>query len=49
LEDFLVADFSLSEGLWPCEDLCTSWLGGIRMLPYILISKNTIVLKQREG
>jgi len=39
--------FPLSGGLLPYEDLCTSWSGGIRMLPCILISRNTIVLKRR--
>ena len=39
--------FPLSEGLQPCENLRTSWSGGIRMLPYILTLRNTTVLKKR--
>ena len=41
--------FRLSEGLRPCEDLRTSWSGGIRMLPCILSLRNTIILKRRGG
>ena len=39
--------FPLSEGLRPCKDLHTSWSGGIRMLPCISTSRNTIILKRK--
>jgi len=47
LDDFLVMECSLSEGLQPSEDIHTSWSGGIRMLPFISASRNTIILKRR--
>ena len=48
LDDFLEVVLPLSEELRPCEDLRTSWSGGIRMIPCILTSRNTIVLQEER-